>query len=453
MLEEILHKKRAFFSTGKTKEIKFRKRALKRFHAILERRTTDICAAVEADFGKSFSDVYTTEIALCLKEISFAYANLNHWTKKQRVKTNWINFPGKSYCMSEPLGVCLVISPWNYPVLLALSPIISAIAAGNTVVLKPSELTPNTALALEKLVEEFDKDLVAVVRGDKTIAQNLLQLPFDKIFFTGSTHVGKIVYEAAAKHLTPVTLELGGKSPAIITPSAAIDRATQRLVWAKFLNAGQTCIAPDYVIVHRSKIDSFLQAVQKWVQQQDYSLKNGNYVRIITTEHLNRLSALIENTSIFLGGKSNTAEQTLEPTVLYPVTWTDKIMEEEIFGPVLPVLVYDDFDVLLETLKTKDKPLAAYLFSRSKREINSFETQLSFGNGAINDAVMQIANIHLPFGGIGKSGIGTSHGYFGFRTFSHEKALLKKPFWFELPVKYGKASRGKLRFIRWISKL
>jgi aldehyde dehydrogenase (NAD+) len=352
------------------------------------------------------------------------------------------------------LGVSLVISAWNYPYQLSLLPAIAAITAGNTVILKPSELTVECSKTLAHIINShFDPAFFTVVQGGVAETSELLAQRFDKIFFTGSVAVGKIVYQAAAKYLTPVTLELGGKSPAVVTEDCDLAMAAKRLVWAKFLNAGQTCIAPDYVLVSENVEQRFLQLLKNEIESQKFSIQNGNYVQIINTRHLNRLAALLDESKIYHGGKFNEAARYIEPTVLQKVSFDDKVMQEEIFGPLLPVIPYKNLEDAIAKIKEREKPLSSYIFTNNKEVKNKFLEEISFGGGAINEAIMHISNTNLPFGGVGESGIGSYHGENGFKAFSHYKSIIEKSNLIELSLKYFPHTSLKLKLIKWIMSL
>ncbi len=445
---------RKFFQTGITRSHAFRLEQLNSLERLLKENEAVLYDAIYNDFQKSEFDTYTTEIGLLYHEIKWVKKHLKQWMRPERVPTDLVNLPGRSYIQSEPLGVCLVIGAWNYPYLLSLHPVISAIAAGNTIVLKPSELPENTASVMEELVTKyFSKDFFTVVTGGPDVSKRLLEQKFDKIFFTGSTRVGQIVYQAAAKHLTPVTLELGGKSPAIISKSTRIKIAAQRLVWAKFLNAGQTCVAPDYLLVHESVKDELIQAIIKELEKVAYSVEHQNYCQIINERNFNRLVNMIDSEKVVFGGEMDRVNRILKPTLLDHVSWEDAIMQEEIFGPILPLRSFADFEAALAEVKAQPKPLAAYLFSENSKEISQFTEQLPFGGGCINEAVMHLSNAHLPFGGVGTSGMGNYHGKYGFDTFSHKKSVLQKPTLFELPLKYSPITKKKFWWIKQLMKL
>jgi aldehyde dehydrogenase (NAD+) len=450
---DLLANQRQYFKAQHTKTLAARKTALQRFKQLLQENEAKIYAAVHADFQKSEHEAFLTEWAILIKDSDEALGALPKWMKAQRVRTNLVNLPGKSYMVPEPLGVCLVIGAWNYPIQLSFAPAIAALAAGNTVILKPSELAANSAQCMAELVEQyFDPQLFTVVLGGVAETTALLQERFDKIFFTGSPAVGRIVYQAAAKHLTPVTLELGGKSPAILTPSADLPTAIKRLVWAKFLNAGQTCIAPDYVFVHDSIYRECLVLLRQEIEKNQYKVGNKNYVQIINERNLARLEQLLDKDKIAFGGQIDREKRTISPTLLKDVSFDDAIMQEEIFGPILPLISYTQFDTVLGYIQDHEKPLSAYLFSNDKAEQAAWLGQLSFGGGCINDAIMHITNPNLPFGGVGHSGNGSYHGKAGFDTFSHRKSVFKKPSLFEVPLKYPPYTAVKMNWIKRLLK-
>jgi len=343
----------------------------------------------------------------------------------------------------------LVIGAWNYPYQLTLAPVIAAMAAGNTVLIKPSELASNTSAVMAKLINEnFDPIYLKVVEGGIPETTDLLNQRFDKIFFTGSPQVGKIVYQAAAKHLTPVTLELGGKSPAFVTEDCNLKMTVKRLVWAKFLNAGQTCIAPDYVLVHKSIEEKFLKALKAEIEKENFSIENGNYTQIINERNLNRLSEIVDADKVYLGGDIKTLDRVIQPTILQEITFDEKIMKEEIFGPILPVITYGNLEDAIQQVNDNHKPLACYIFTNNRLQKKKILNELSFGGGAINDAIMHIANSKLPFGGVGNSGMGSYHGEAGFKSFSHYKSILDKSNLMELSLKYYPHTKGKLTWIK-----
>ena len=447
--QEILNEQKEFFNSQKTKNVKFRKRALQQLKEAILKNEDLMYEAIYKDFGKSKFDTFTTEISFVLKEIEFYLKNLNSLSSPKKVRTNLANQLGSSKIYSEPLGNTLVIGAWNYPYQLSLSPLIAAVAAGNTCILKPSEVAENSMKAMAKIINEnFPREYLFAVEGGVEEITGILELKFDKIFFTGSTKVGKIVYEAAAKNLTPVTLELGGKSPAIVAASANLEVAARRIVWGKFLNAGQTCVAPDYILVDERVKDSLVTSLKKYIQKFSYKADSEQYTQIINEKNFERLIKMIDPENVFYGGNFDAKKRFIEPTILQNVTWEDSVMQEEIFGPILPVLTYKNFNEALLQISKHEKPLAAYLFTNNSEEKDLFTTRISFGGGCINDVVMHLSNDHLPFGGVGNSGIGNYHGKFGFDTFSHQKAILERATWGEPDLKYPPYSEKKLSWIK-----
>jgi len=448
-MQQIVITQREFFSSQKTKDFNFRLKQLKILERVLKSNEQALYDAIYQDFKKSEFETFTSELALVYHDISDAKRNLKSWGSVKRVGTNFLNFPAKSYIIPEPLGVCLVIGAWNYPYQLSLAPVVAAIAAGNTVILKPSEVSSATSHIMANLIgKNFDPHFFAVVEGGVTETTELLKQNFDKIFFTGSTQVGRIVYQAAAKNLTPVTLELGGKSPAFITENCHLKMTVKRLIWAKFLNAGQTCIAPDYVMVHTSKAQEFLELAKVEILKEQFSFKNDNYVQIINDRNIERLSKMIHPDKVFFGGKIDVKNRYIEPTLLHNITFDDAVMQEEIFGPILPILTYDSLKSAIEQVNALPKPLSCYVFTKNKKDKQKILNQISFGGGAVNDAVMHITNTNLPFGGVGSSGIGNYHGEAGFKCFTHYKSVLDKPTWIELPLKYFPHTPFKLTWIK-----
>lgn len=449
MISDIIKKQRRFFISHKTKKISFRIEQLKNLKKILKINEETLFEAIYKDFGKSKFDTVATELGIIYSDIDYYIKNINTLSQPTSVTTNLPNLIGKSSIYKDPFGVCLIIGAWNYPYQLSLCPAIAAIAAGNCVILKPSEVAPNTMKVMVNLINKhFNDDFFYAYEGGVEETTELLKHRFDKIFFTGSPKVGQIVYESAARHLTPVTLELGGKSPAIISSSANLKVAARRLVWGKFLNAGQTCIAPDYVVVHRTIEQKFLELLRTEIEKNNYSADCTHYTRIINTKNFNRLKSLLSSSNTYYGGNYDEQKLYIQPTVLHPVDWQDEVMKEEIFGPLLPVLVYDNFDDMLSQQIALEKPLAAYLFSGSKSEKKKFKTLLSFGGGCINDVIMHISNLNLPFGGVGQSGIGNYHGKFGFDAFTHSKSILDKATWGEPNIKYPPYTDTKLKIIK-----
>lgn len=448
-MEDIVKKQREFFNLNQTKTIDFRIQQLKKLRKLLSDNECLLNDAIYADFKKSAFDTFTNELALLYVDIDEAIQNVKKWAKRKSVKTNILNFPSKSYIIPEPLGVSLIIGAWNYPYQLSLTPAIASIGAGNTIILKPSELPNETSKLMAKLINEnFDPAYFIVIEGGISETTKLLKQRFDKIFFTGSVPVGKIIYQAAAKYLTPVTLELGGKSPAIITDDRHLEVIVKRLVWAKFLNAGQTCIAPDYVLVPQALEKCFLELVKKEIEKENFSVQNGNYIQIINTKNMNRLANLLDTEKVYYGGNYDEQSRIFEPTIMHQVNFNDKVMQEEIFGPILPVITYQTLDAAIAKIKEGEKPLSCYIFTSNNKLKNKLLNELSFGGGAINDAVMHITNSNLPFGGVGESGIGSYHGEYGFKTFSHYKSILEKLTWIEPNLKYFPHSKLKLWWIK-----
>lgn len=448
-MKELIDQQRAFFNSNQTKHPDFRIEQLQRLKTLLLSNQNRLNEAIYADFKKSPFETFTNEFGLVFLDIDEACSKLKSWSKRKRVRTNWVNFPAKSYIIPEPLGVSLVIGAWNYPYQLSFAPAIAAIAAGNTVILKPSELPSHTSRIMAELINEhFDSSFFHVVEGGITETTELLEQRFDKIFFTGSPNVGRIVYQAAAKHLTPVTLELGGKSPAIFTPDADLKMGIKRLIWAKFLNSGQTCIAPDYILIPRSLKDQFLALAKDEIIQAQYSVENGNYIQIINDRNVARLEKLIDPEKVYFGGQIKNTERIIEPTILHNVAFSDPIMQEEIFGPLLPVLTYDSLDEAVAEIKNREKPLSCYIFTKDSGLKNKLLHEISFGGGAVNEAIMHISNSRLPFGGVGQSGTGSYHGEAGFKAFSHYKSILEKANWMETKLKYSPYSEGKLKWIK-----
>ncbi|WP_288437922.1 aldehyde dehydrogenase [uncultured Chryseobacterium sp.] len=450
-IENILQKQRDFYQTQQTHSLAFRKMYLEKLKNLIISNENKLYEAIYKDFGKSKFDTFTTELSFILNDINYYIRNLKKLSKPKKVSTNLVNQLGTSKIYADPLGCVLVIGAWNYPYQLSLSPVIAAMAAGNCPILKPSEIAANTMKAMASLINEnFPPEYLYVYEGGIEETTALLQLRFDKIFFTGSTKVGKIVYKAAAEHLTPVTLELGGKSPAIVTKNANLEVAAKRIVWGKFLNAGQTCVAPDYLLVEETIQEQFLEMLRKYIKEFGYEKDSEQYTRIINQRNFQRLVRLLDQEKIYSGGQSDEAKLYIEPTILHHVDWNDEIMQEEIFGPLLPVISFQNYHAALNAVLALEKPLAAYLFTNNSEEKESFTRKLSFGGGCINDTVMHLSNDHLPFGGVGNSGTGNYHGKYGFETFSHQKAVLDKTTWGEPNIKYPPYSEKKLS---WIKKL
>ncbi|MDU7159329.1 MAG: aldehyde dehydrogenase, partial [Staphylococcus epidermidis] len=408
--------------------------------------------ALYKDLGKSKVEAYATEIGMLLKSIKLMRKELKNWSKTKQTDTPLYLFPTKSYIKKEPYGTVLIIGPFNYPVQLVFEPLIGAIAAGNTAIVKPSELTPHVAIVIKDIIEDtFDEAYVSVVEGGIEETQTLLSLPFDYMFFTGSEKVGKIVYEAAARKLIPVTLELGGKSPVIVDDTANIKVASERISFGKFTNAGQTCVAPDYILVQRKVKNDLIKALKKTITEfyGENIEKSPDFGRIVNQKHFNRLNDLIQihKDNVVFGGNSSKEDLYIEPTLLDNITNDNKIMKEEIFGPILPIITYDNFDEVLEIIQSKSKPLSLYLFSEDENMTHRVVEELSFGGGAINDTLMHLANPNLPFGGVGSSGIGQYHGKYSFDTFSHMKSYTFKSTRLESSL-FFPPYKGKFKYIK-----
>ena len=446
---DILQQQKTFFNGHATKDLNFRKAQLQKLKKVVKSNEKLLYDAIYQDFGKSEFETFGTEISFVYKDIDYYLKNLKSFAKPKSVLTNIVNQMGSSKIVFEPLGNCLVIGAWNYPYQLTLTPVIAAIAAGNTCMIKPSELPENTMKAMAKLINEnFDPQFLYVVEGGVEETTAILKLRFDKIFFTGSPRVGKIVYKAAAEHLTPVTLELGGKSPAFVTEKADLQIAAKRIVWGKFINAGQTCVAPDYLYVAENIKAKFLKVLIEEIKKRNYTDNVDHYCKIINERNFDRLEKMIDREKVVFGGETNREKKYISPTVLDHVTWEDLVMQEEIFGPILPILTYKNLETAMQTVVEGEKPLSAYLFSNDAKEQELFTEKLSFGGGCINDTLMHLSNDRLPFGGVGNSGIGHYHGKFGFEAFSHQKAILKKSNYLEPELKYPPYSDAKLNILK-----
>ena len=454
-LKSIIDNQINYFSSKKTIDIASRINSLKKLLKEIKASENEIELALYKDLGKSKGESYLTEINFVYTEINIALKNIKKWTKRKAVKSSLINFPSSDYIVPEPYGLTLHISPWNYPFQLSIAPLIGAVAAGNTVVLKPSEYSKNTSLLLEKILSNvFDPGHVVVVNGGVDISTKLLEFKWDYIFFTGSIGVGKIIAKAAANNLTPTTLELGGKNPCIVDETASIEISAKRIVWGKFTNCGQTCIAPDFIVVNKKIKNKFIDALKKQIVQiyGNNVVDNDEYGRIISDKHMNYLVSLLEKENIIHGGKFNFDDKFFEPTLVEINNLESKVMEDEIFGPILPIIEYDDFKEVHDIIKKYSHPLALYIFTKKKEFGQKFLESYPFGGGAINDTVMHIANDRLPFGGVGQSGMGKYHGESTFNTFSHFKPYLNKPLWIDPPLRYP-PFKNKINFLKKILKL
>jgi aldehyde dehydrogenase (NAD+) len=441
----------ATFNSGKTKDLAWRREQLQAVERMMSEREQDIFDALQSDLGKSAMESFTTETAYVSGDAAYSRKNLTRWTRKQRVSTPIIGQPGKSWIQAEPLGIVLVIGAWNYPLQLTLAGMSAAIAAGNCVVLKPSELAPATSALIAQLIPEFlDPDCIRVVEGDVPETTALLELPFDHILYTGGGNVARIVMAAAAKNLTPVTLELGGKSPCVVLPDANLEATARRIVWGKFTNAGQTCIAPDYVLTDADTEALLVPLLEQNIREMfgDDPQQSDSYGRIVNDRHFERVSALIESGHTAIGGQTDAADKYIAPTVLTDVADDSAIMREEIFGPVLPIVRAENLEEAIAVIRGSDKPLAAYVFTNSKRDERKFLDQVSSGSACVNDVMMFMAVHELPFGGVGPSGMGAYSGRTGFETFSHMKAVIRRGWWPDLDVRYAPHTEKKLKFLR-----
>lgn len=455
-IEQIVKDQREYFLSGQTFDIKGRKQALRRLKSVLQQHEAEMLSAIKSDLGKSASEAYMCEVGLVYAEIGYTLRHLSSWARPQCKITPLTNFHGKSRIIAEPYGVVLVMSPWNYPVLLTLEPLIGALAAGNCVVVKPSAYSPATSKVLSQIISEvFDKRYVALIEGGRAENQTLLDQQFDYIFFTGGVTVGKHVMEKASKHLTPVTLELGGKSPVIVDRTANLRIAARRITFGKFLNCGQTCIAPDYVLVEKSVHDEFVRLLIEEThkmygegQKSVNLLQNKDYGKIINQKHYERLCGLIDEEKVVMGGEQSPQTLQIAPTIMDNVTADDKVMQEEIFGPILPILTIENADEAYRFIQSRPKPLALYLFTNDKQTEKHFLQTLSFGGGCVNDTIIHIATSNLPFGGVGNSGMGSYHGKHTFATFSHYKSVVKKYTWLDIPMRYQPYSSLKNKLIR-----
>ena len=453
-VSSIVNKQKEYFYNGHTRSVEVRKNNLKKLYEGVQRFEQEIFQALKLDLNKSVHESFTTEVGYVLKEISFQLKHISSWSKPKRVRTALTHFGSKGKVVPEPYGVTLIIAPWNYPFQLAIAPLVGALAAGNTIVLKPSELTPNVSKVITRMLEElFQEELVAVVEGGVEESTALLKEPFDYIFFTGSVGVGKVVMEAAAKQLTPLTLELGGKSPCIVHKDAKIDVTARRIVWGKFLNAGQTCVAPDYMYVHASVKEQLIEALRHEIEKQygKEPLHNDNYVRIVSERHFERLCTFLKDGKTVIGGNYKKETLHIEPTVLTNVTWESAVMEDEIFGPILPIIEYDNIEDVIDTIQQHPKPLALYVFSEDKGVQKKVTSNISYGGGCINDVVYHLATPYLPFGGVGSSGLGSYHGEESFRTFSHYKSILAQSTAFDMKIRYS-STKSASKVIRKLLK-
>lgn len=454
-LQQVLQKQHAFFATGVTLPVAYRLGALAALKKALQRHEADLAAALQADLGKSAIESYMCETGLTLSEITWMERHLRRLARPHRVPTPLSQFAATSFTSPSPYGTVLIMSPWNYPVMLTLEPLVDALAAGNTAVVKPSAYAPATSQVLQKILSEcFEPEYVCVVTGGRAENQALLRQKFDKIFFTGGKTVGREVLRAAAEYLTPVTLELGGKSPCIVDHTANIPLTAKRIVFGKYLNCGQTCVAPDYILCEASVRQPLIQALQREITAQFGAdpLANAAYGKIINQKHFDRIRGLIDPAKVVCGGQSDPATLRIAPTVMDGVTWEDAVMGEEIFGPVLPILTWDTLDQAIETVESHPHPLALYCFTEDNQVWRQVLARCRFGGGCRNDVIIHLATSAMPFGGVGESGMGCYHGAEGFKTFSHSRSIVDKKTWIDMPVRYQPYTSAKERMLRFFLK-
>jgi len=448
----IIRAQRAFFNTHATLDIGIRMDALRKLKTEILKNEKRIADALHADLGKSAFESYMCETGLVADEISYMLRHIHRFARNKTVPTPLPQFASRSFIQPAPYGVTLIMSPWNYPFLLSMDPLADAIAAGNTVVLKPSAYSPNTSRVIAEIISAvFPPEYVTVIQGGRDENQALLDEKFDFIFFTGGKDVGRVVLEKASRHLTPVVLELGGKSPCIVDRSADLKLAARRIVWGKFLNCGQTCVAPDYILCDKTVQDEFASLLKNEIRRQFGSepLKNPDYGKIISRRHFDRICSLIDERKLFYGGKACPETLQIEPTLLNHAQFTDAVMQEEIFGPVLPILGYNTLNEAISAVNARPHPLALYHFSSDRAAIREVRSKCAFGGGCTNDVVIHLATSHMGFGGVGESGMGAYHGKAGFDAFSHRKSIVDKKTWIDLPMRYQpfKKLYGKLLHI------
>lgn len=454
-IEGLVNLQRNYFFTGKTLDLNYRLKNIMLLKNIIKDNEDLILKAMNKDLKKSHFEGYETEVGIVLEELNYAIKHLKKWAKVKKVKSQIANFPSKCFTYPEPYGVTLIISPWNYPFQLSIDPLIGAIAAGNTVILKPSNKSVNVSKVITELLEKnFPKELIAVVNGGREENTELLKQKFDYIFFTGSVPVGKVVMEAASKHLTPITLELGGKSPCIVDKDIDIKLTAKRIVWGKFLNCGQTCVAPDYLYVHKDVKEPLLKEMINFIKifYGENPQLSKDYPRIIDQSAFNRLITYLKEGTIEIGGKKDKEDLYISPTILNNISFDDSVMQEEIFGPILPVIEFSDLKEAINTVNKKPKPLALYFFSKNENNINKILAHTSSGGVCINETIMHVASLYLPFGGVGESGMGKYHGVHSFETFSHYKSVVKKNFRFDVPLKYPPYNDKNFNFIKKVMK-
>lgn len=449
-IQPIIQNQKQFFRTGETLNLSFRLKQLKSFKKAIINYESEIVQALKDDFNKPVFETYASEICIVLDEIDCAIKNLHSWAKKKRVKTSILNFYGSSYIQSEPYGVVLIIGVWNYPIQLNFAPLVGAIGAGNCIIVKPPELSINSSRIITRIIQEiFNEEYICTVEGGTDVGKALVNEKFDYIFFTGNSESGKEVMRDAAKNLTPVTLQLGGKCPCIVDKEVNSDLASRRIVWGKYFNAGQTCAAPDYVLVHKDIKEELLEGMKKYIKQfyGDNASSSTDYARIIDEGHFERLSKFLNNGKIIIGGETDKSSLYIAPTIIADISWNDPVMQEEVFGPLLPILEYTHLSEAVAEVNKHPKPLALYFFSNNKRNQKRITTEIQFGGGAINDTIMHMIGTNLPFGGVGYSGIGQYHGKFSFDTFSHKKSIFKKSNAMDIKLRYP-PYKEKHKFLR-----
>jgi aldehyde dehydrogenase (NAD+) len=452
-IKEIRNRQLVFFRRGITKEYDFRWRALDRLEWGIRKYENEICSALKMDLNKSNTEAYMTEIGIVLTEIRYMKKHLRRFMRPEYTQLSKAQFPGRSAYYKDPYGIVLIISPWNYPFQLCMSPLIGSIAGGNCSILKLSEESPATSEVIERMIEEiFPLKYVAALQGDIKVSEQILNLRYDYIFFTGSPRVGKLVMKRASKYLTPVTLELGGKSPCIIDETADLDMAAKRILFGKLMNAGQTCVAPDYILIHESVKEAFTASVNHWIEQMlgKSPLENEDYPKIINEKHYDRILQMIEGQeqNILIGGKGSKETLKIEPTLVEVKDRNNKLMLEEIFGPILPIITFGNIKEAEEFVNRREKPLALYLFTEQETAARNILKNISFGGGCINDTLVHVASSSLAFGGVGNSGMGSYHGKASFDTFTHKKAVLKRYNWLDLAMRYHPFNEKKEELAR-----
>ncbi|MEG1741526.1 MAG: aldehyde dehydrogenase [Acetivibrio sp.] len=451
-MNEILNRQREFYDSNQTKDMAYRKKMLRKLQRVITKNEPLIYQALRGDLNKSEAESYLTEVQVVQTEITSALKHMERWQRPKRVRTPITHFPASSYVYREPYGVVLILSPWNYPFQLAMAPLVGAVAAGNCVILKVSKSSGEVSKVVEKIIKETFEERHVICLPQGTSYDEILNQRYDFIFFTGSETVGKKVMEAASRHVTPLVLELGGKSPCIIEKSGDIKLAAKRLAWGKFLNAGQTCVAPDYVLVDASIKDAFIIELQKKIEEMyGNALENKDYPKIINKHHFERLLGLIDGETEKVGGRREEKSRKIEPTLFINAAFEDEIMKEEIFGPILPIISYENLKDVIKILKEKPKSLAFYIFSRNPKLVENIINTVEFGGGCVNDVIMHLANHYLPFGGLGSSGMGNYHGKYSFATFTHEKAVLKSKGFPDICLRYPPYTQKQLKMLRKIT--